>query len=224
LIIGVRKFIIHSRKCFLNGLTPKQNRDIPPLQYDVVHRLVKEFPDLTFVLNGGITTLQDTDAHLFPAYADGMPPVHGIMIGRAAYSDPFILSQVDSLYYNTKDPCLTRREVMDRYLSYCDHMQSSEGPVKSFKGKVSPISPSFLIRAVHNAFVGCDGCSKYKTALNDVYDKHRKEEAFPTARFVVCIKSPVSYVLSDLRWLMTYTVSYVFIDRRGDEGGGRGGS
>ncbi len=114
--IGVNKFIIHARKCLLNGLTPKQNREIPPLQYEVVHRLVSEFPELTFVLNGGIHTFREVDSHIRGEY-NGLPPVHGVMIGRAAYADPFILAAADSRYYGERDLGLTRREVMYRYLA-----------------------------------------------------------------------------------------------------------
>jgi tRNA-dihydrouridine synthase A len=103
---GVNKFIIHSRKCILKGLTTKQNREIPPLKYEVVHRLCRDFPELTFVLNGGITTFAQAQTHLDPsgyhhAYSvdgiDGtegnrmvevLPPVHGCMIGRQAWSHP----------------------------------------------------------------------------------------------------------------------------------------
>jgi tRNA-dihydrouridine synthase len=63
---GARKFIIHARKCLLDGLSPKQNRDVPPLHYDIPHRLVQEFPDLRFIINGGVTTLSQANVHLAP--------------------------------------------------------------------------------------------------------------------------------------------------------------
>lgn len=181
---GVKKFIIHSRKCLLSGLTPKQNREIPPLQYDVVHRLISEFPELTFILNGGIRTLQQADEHLNGSFL-GLPPVHGVMIGRAAYANPYILAGVDSRYFGEKDLEFTRREVMDRYLSHCDRIQSDDGPTKNYRGKTNSTKPAFLLRAVQNAFVGCQGCSKYRTTLNDAYVRRRREGGLVIAREVV---------------------------------------
>ncbi len=175
---GVNKFIIHSRKCFLNGLSPKQNRDIPPLQYDVVHRLVRDFPDLNFILNGGIGTISQAQQHL--SEYDGLPPVNGVMIGRAVWNDPYILSNADSIMYNQPDPCLTRRQVMDRYLEHCDKMQDGSGPKKIYRGKTTTISPSVLVKAVQNAFVGCNGNTRYRNSLNEAYlaVKRNNEQAF----------------------------------------------
>lgn len=146
---GVNKFIIHARKCLLNGLTTKQNRDIPPLRYEVVHRLVQDFPDLTFVLNGGVRSLVEaeeqlcvcppmsqasdiTSASLPAALAPSTScSLHGVMIGRAAFSNPLMLSTIDSQFYGVSDPCLTRRGILERYINYCERIQSEEfGPVK----------------------------------------------------------------------------------------------
>jgi tRNA-dihydrouridine synthase A len=85
---GCRLFIVHARNAWLKGLSPKQNREVPPLRYDVVHQLSKHFPDAQFVLNGGIQTLDDMDAH-----AAG---VDGIMVGRAAYHTPWMMSHWDA--------------------------------------------------------------------------------------------------------------------------------
>lgn len=85
---GCRVFIIHARKAWLQGLSPKQNRDIPPLQYDRVYRMKAEYPDLTFVLNGGVPSLEDCQTH----WDQG---VDGCMIGRAAYQRPWILAGAD---------------------------------------------------------------------------------------------------------------------------------
>jgi tRNA-dihydrouridine synthase len=180
---------VHSRKCFLNGLTPKQNRDVPPLKYEVVHRLVQDFPELTFILNGGITTLDSVDTHLF-GVGDMNPPVHGVMIGRAVYNDPYLLSTVDSRYYGRPDPCLTRRQVMERYLDHCDKMQAEDGPVKDYRGQIKRISPSVLVKSVHNAFVGCDGNSRYRNALNQAYLDSRRKDDSANARLIV---SPSKY-------------------------------
>jgi len=85
---GCRTFIVHARKAWLKGLSPKENRDIPPLNYDRVYRLKQSHPDLTIVINGGINSLAEADAHL--------ARVDGVMLGRAAYHTPWILHEVDN--------------------------------------------------------------------------------------------------------------------------------
>jgi tRNA-dihydrouridine synthase A len=84
---GCRKFIVHARNAWLKGLSPKQNREVPPLRYEVVQRLKQDFSDAEFIVNGGIQTMVDMDAH-----AAG---VDGIMVGRAAYHNPWLMSQWD---------------------------------------------------------------------------------------------------------------------------------
>merc|ERR1711971_141982 len=92
---GVRHFIIHARKCWLNGLSPAQNRTIPPLMYDRVFRLCREFPDLNFTLNGGVNTLEHLKGLL-----EGAPSnLIGVMIGRAAHGNSFILADADRYIY-----------------------------------------------------------------------------------------------------------------------------
>ena len=85
---GCRKFIVHARNAWLKGLSPKQNREVPTLRYEVVYQLKNHFPDAQFILNGGIQTMADMNAH-----ADG---VDGIMVGRVAYHNPWILSDWDA--------------------------------------------------------------------------------------------------------------------------------
>jgi tRNA-dihydrouridine synthase A len=85
---GCKMFIVHARNAWLKGLSPKQNREVPPLRYGVVLQLKKHFPDAHFVLNGGFQTMADMNAH-----ADG---VDGIMVGRAAYHNPWLLSHWDA--------------------------------------------------------------------------------------------------------------------------------
>ncbi len=88
---GVGTFIIHARKALLEGLSPKDNRNIPPLDYELVAAIKRENPDLTIVLNGGITTLDAAEAHL--------AQVDGVMLGRAAYQSPAILAEVDARFF-----------------------------------------------------------------------------------------------------------------------------
>ncbi|WP_394650483.1 tRNA dihydrouridine(20/20a) synthase DusA [uncultured Deinococcus sp.] len=107
---GVTTFIVHARKAWLSGLSPKENREIPPLRYDVVQRLKAEFPHLTVVLNGGILSLDAAQDAL--AWADGA------MIGRAAYQDPFLLAAADRDLFGEAATPVTRREATEAYLPY----------------------------------------------------------------------------------------------------------
>ncbi len=107
---GVATFIVHARKAWLKGLSPKENRDVPPLDYALVHRLKRERPDLTVVVNGGIASLDEAAAHL--AHVDG------VMLGRAAYHEPAILARVDGRLFGEPEPALTPFEAVERYLPY----------------------------------------------------------------------------------------------------------
>lgn len=108
---GVRTIIVHARKAWLNGLSPKENREIPPLRYDVVYRLKQEFPGLTIAINGGIHTMDECDAHL--------RHVDGVMVGREAYENPYRLAEVDSrLFGDHGRPQPSRIEVIDAMYDY----------------------------------------------------------------------------------------------------------
>lgn len=107
---GVSILVVHARKAWLDGLSPKENREIPPLDYERVYRLKREFPDLTIVINGGITTVDAVREHL--AHVDG------VMLGRAAYHDPFVLAQLESALYGTALP--DRADVLDRMRIYIE--------------------------------------------------------------------------------------------------------
>eukprot|EP00752_Nemacystus_decipiens_P004911 g4470.t1 len=112
---GVDHVIVHARKCLLNGLSTSANRTVPPLRYDVVHRLALEFPELEIVLNGGINNLAAVNDHIrgtgeWGGYGGG---VAGVMVGRAAYFDPWTFRHTDSEVFGSTDPGLTRREIME---------------------------------------------------------------------------------------------------------------
>ncbi|GAB4225242.1 MAG: tRNA dihydrouridine(20/20a) synthase DusA [Methyloligellaceae bacterium] len=114
---GCRTFIIHARKAWLNGLSPKQNRAVPPLDYERVYRLKARHPDLEIIINGGITGLDAVPGHL--AHVDG------VMLGRAAYHDPYLLAPVDRLFFGESAPAPTREEVMERFIAYAaDQLRS----------------------------------------------------------------------------------------------------
>lgn len=110
---GVKHFIVHARKAWLNGLSPKENREIPPLRYDLVHQLKLERPELEISINGGINTLDEADHQL--------SHVDGVMLGRAAYQNPWILATVDRRFFGAEaDPVTTRHEALRAYFPYIE--------------------------------------------------------------------------------------------------------
>jgi tRNA-dihydrouridine synthase A len=107
---GLTRLIVHARKAWLSGLSPKQNREVPPLRHDVVYRLKETFPELEIVLNGGVQTLDEADAHL--------RHVDGVMLGRAAYQDSYVLAEVDRRFYGDARAVPDRADILRGYLSY----------------------------------------------------------------------------------------------------------
>ena len=119
---GVDGVIIHARKAWLQGLSPKENREIPPLRYEWVHQLKADFPQLPISLNGGLTDLTQAKAHL-QAWQD-LPAVDGVMLGRAIYERPYLLAEVDQHFYHDPHPIPTRFEVVEQMLPYIEqHLQ-----------------------------------------------------------------------------------------------------
>ncbi|CAI7902826.1 unnamed protein product, partial [Closterium sp. NIES-54] len=119
----VRHFIIHARKALLKGLSPAQNRTVPPLKYEYVFALLRDFPSLSFTLNGGVTSLEQATELL----AKG---VHGVMIGRAAYNTPWhILSTADTAIFGApSNPLQSRRQLLHLYAQYADSAVNQFGP------------------------------------------------------------------------------------------------
>jgi tRNA-dihydrouridine synthase A len=109
---GCDRFIVHARKAVLQGLSPRENRTVPPLRYDDVYRLKADFPTLRIEINGGITTLLQATAHL--QYVDGA------MLGRAAYDHPYLFAEADALCFGDTAPPHTRRQVLEVMLSYLE--------------------------------------------------------------------------------------------------------
>ncbi|MFC5742832.1 tRNA dihydrouridine(20/20a) synthase DusA [Dyella tabacisoli] len=110
LAAGVEVLVVHARKAWLKGLSPKENREIPPLDYQRVYRLKREFPQLVVVINGGIATVEGVMAQL--------TQVDGVMLGRAAYHDPYLLAQVEAALYG--EPLPERADVLQRMQPYVE--------------------------------------------------------------------------------------------------------
>ncbi len=109
---GCNTFLVHARKAWLKGLSPKENRDVPPLDYALVYELKSCFPELEIVLNGGISTIEDCKKHL--------EQVDGVMMGREAYSNPYILSRVDTELYLDDTEVVSRDQVLEQYIEYIE--------------------------------------------------------------------------------------------------------
>ena len=143
---GCETFIVHARKAWLQGLSPKQNREIPPLRYDFVYRLKRQRPDLGIVLNGGVDSMEQVRVHL--------EHVDGVMIGREAYHNPYMLAGADALY---GDPGEQRsREVIARhYMAYIDEQIAQGSQAQQ------------MIRHVLGLFKNQPGSRRWKRHLSE---------------------------------------------------------
>ncbi len=140
---GCRTFIVHARNAILKGLSPKENREIPPLKYDYAYQLKKDFPQLEIIVNGGIRTLEEIDAHLL--YVDG------VMVGREAYHNPWLMSAFDERYYGEGPFGKTRLQVVEAMLPYIERQLATGGPrlnsiVRHMLGLMSGLRGARLFR------------------------------------------------------------------------------
>jgi tRNA-dihydrouridine synthase A len=142
---GCSTFIIHARKAWLKGLSPKENREIPPLDYERVYRLKEKFHSLNIVVNGGIKSVKDSLNHL--------QFVDGVMLGREAYDNPYILTEVDSLIFNKVAYPKTRQDILLEMLPYIEH-ELQKGT------KITRITKHLL-----GLFKGLDGAKKIREFL-----------------------------------------------------------
>ena len=121
---GCRSFTVHARKAWLQGLSPKENREVPPLNYETVYRLKQELPELEIAINGGVLSLEEAEGHL----AQGMD---GVMIGRAAYQNPYLLAEVDRRFFGAAEEPPSRRQVIEGLLPYIEARLAEGTPLKS---------------------------------------------------------------------------------------------
>ncbi|UOG31097.1 tRNA dihydrouridine(20/20a) synthase DusA [Leptospira noguchii] len=158
---GVRRFIVHARIAILGGLTPAQNRQVPPLRYADVESLKKEFPDLLIEINGGIRTLT--------SIREKLEKNDGVMIGRAAYETPYLFSEVDSLFFGESLPPLSRREILLRMKDYIE-----EVILKEKNGK-----PHHALRHMLGLFYGEKGARSFRKILTEgMYSGYSKDLLF----------------------------------------------
>jgi tRNA-dihydrouridine synthase A len=142
---GSKTFIVHARKAHLKGLSPKENRTVPPLDYALVHALKCERPDLEIIINGGIETLQACDRHL--EYVDG------VMLGRAAYQRPYLLADVDGRYFSSTGIPPSRHDVIDKFLQYVERECRRGVPVHA------------MARHILGLFHGCPGAKAWRAYI-----------------------------------------------------------
>jgi tRNA-dihydrouridine synthase A len=141
---GSQKIIVHARKAWLNGLSPKQNRTIPPIMYDYVYRIKKEIPEIPLIINGNIETIQEIKEHL--DYVDG------VMLGRLACNHPYQIAKIhEELYPNI--PIQTRSQIFIRYLSHL------------FNEYTQGVSLSILVKPIFNLAFGLPGAGQWKKTL-----------------------------------------------------------
>lgn len=118
---GCKTFVVHARKAWLQGLSPRQNREVPPLQYDMVHRLKRDFTELVFVINGGFHTLAQVEQQL--------SSVDGVMIGREAYQNPWVLAEADPRLFGTEARVTCRADVVARMLPFVERAHAEGVPI-----------------------------------------------------------------------------------------------
>ena len=158
---GCETFIIHARKAWLNGLSPKDNREIPPLNYQRVYKLKDTFPELNIVINGGIKTIKDSMQHL--------EFVDGVMLGREAYDNPLILAEVDQVLFEEKNNPLSRSEILSKLMPYL-HSEYNNGT------KISHITKHLM--GIFKGIQGAKEIRKFLVSLNQDSDPVSNLEFF----------------------------------------------
>ncbi|WP_347987009.1 tRNA dihydrouridine(20/20a) synthase DusA [Methylomonas sp. AM2-LC] len=144
---GCETFIVHARKAWLSGLSPKQNREIPPLRYDVVRELKQDFPQLNIIINGGISTLDAIHEHL--QYVDG------VMLGREIYQNPYLLAEVDAQFYADQQVIKSRKEVVLAMLPYVEQQLQNGVRLNS------------IVRHMLGLFHGMQGARAWRRHLSE---------------------------------------------------------
>jgi tRNA-dihydrouridine synthase A len=154
---GCETFIIHARKAWLKGLSPKQNREVPPLRYDLVYQIKKDLPALQIILNGGVTRLDDAQAIL--------QHVDGVMVGREAYHNPYFLAEVDARFYSYSTSAKTRDEVVMALIPYIKAHIADGGRLHN------------VTRHILGLFHGVAGARKWRRFLSENANQKGADES-----------------------------------------------
>jgi tRNA-dihydrouridine synthase A len=177
---GCNVFIVHARNAILKGLSPKENREIPPLKYDFAYRLKRDFPSLEIVINGGIKTLEEIEHHL--------QFVDGVMLGREAYHNPYLLAEVDARLFGATNSVATREQIEDAMIEYAT--------AELAKGR----SLGGITRHMLGLYRGEAGARGWRRVLSDskqlsalgvaVFDEARKQLK-PGVRSDLCVEAEI---------------------------------
>ncbi len=144
---GCEHFIVHARKAWLQGLSPKENRNVPPLRYDVVYRLKQARPSLRITINGGIKTVDAMQQHL--------QHVDAVMLGREAYHNPYLMAQFDAQFYGSDEIPRSRQDVINALLPYIEQELAEGTALHS------------MTRHLHGLFLGCRGAKSWRRYLSE---------------------------------------------------------
>lgn len=158
---GCRTFIIHARQAWLGGLNPKQNRHIPPLQYHLVYQLKKDLPKLEIIINGGLTTKENILRQY--RYVDG------VMIGRAAYRDPYLLAKVENSLFRNEQTLPNRRDILVKFMEYVQSNLDQGAHLKH------------MFRHINGLFLGQPNARSYRRIINENTCKKNSIQAIQTA-------------------------------------------
>ncbi len=169
---GCTTFIVHARNAILKGLSPKENREIPPLKYDYAYQLKRDFPDFEIIINGGIKTEAEIDGHL--------QHVDGVMLGREAYHNPFLMASFDQRYYGDGSAPKTREQVLEAMIPYIQAQLAQYGPLG--------LKLNSITRHMLGIMTGLPGARAFRQTLSDskklaLGDAHLLLEAAARLRF-----------------------------------------
>tara|TARA_B100000614_G_scaffold119850_1_gene107405 strand:- start:1392 stop:2249 length:858 start_codon:yes stop_codon:yes gene_type:complete len=145
---NIATIIIHARNAILKGLSPRQNRSIPPLKYDYVYRIKEDFPELEIIINGGIDSLTEANDHL--------QNVDGVMLGRAPYDNPMMLEDVDSEIFGEPKKQILRLDILKKYLSYLEELDDPK------------IRLNQVLKHIYGLNKGLKNARKYRYEINQI--------------------------------------------------------
>ena len=157
---GVSTFIIHARKAMLEGLDPKQNREIPPLDYDIVRMIKRKWPELNIVLNGGLLNLYEAKKEI--SKSKGIK-LDGVMLGRAVQENPYSIIEVDKLFFNDNRKLPSRIEIVEEMISYLELCVKNDVPI------------NIVTQNMLGLFHGCRGAKLWRSYLSHEAPRRRND-------------------------------------------------
>ena len=167
---GCQVFIVHARNAWLKGLSPKENREVPPLRYDFVHQLKRDFPDLIIVLNGGLASNEQALAQLQPGAVLPDVALDGVMVGRAAYHTPWMLADWDRLFFGGDTQPVMSREQVEALM--VDYTQREMDRTRGFEH--GEVRWSMVMRHVLGLYSGLSGARRWRQVWSDHTLKHHR--------------------------------------------------